>query len=133
MTGRKKKSMSHDPLLDLQNDTDVNHDAELSEHLRENPVNQINLGDNLTIQEVEQYLNSTRSTFDNGMKIVIDTSELQRIDGAGVQLLCAIYKEAANKNITLEWINTNDKLMTAVKSMGLAEIVKLEYSGQGIG
>jgi ABC-type transporter Mla MlaB component len=63
--------------------------------------NQLNFCANLTIQEVGEVSQSIKTIFDNGMPLTVDITDIQHIDTAGAQLLCAVFKESKNKNVAM--------------------------------
>lgn len=85
--------------------------------------NLIKLNENLTVKEVSGFNNSNKTIFDAGVNLSIDVSDLQRIDGAGIQLLCAIVKEANEKNISISWKGESQSLQDAIVQFGLVEIM----------
>jgi len=88
----------------------------------QNSDNKIKLGEFLTIQEVGELTNSIKTIFDSGIKVTIDASDVQRLDTAGVQLLCAIAKEAREKSISIVWESKSDTMRMAIKQLGLLEL-----------
>lgn len=86
----------------------------------------IKLGDCLTIQEVSELTLSLQNVFDSGLKIAIEANELQRIDGAGMQLLCVLFKEAESHDIEIGWSSESDIIRKSAIKMGLDNVLKLQ-------
>jgi anti-anti-sigma regulatory factor len=86
---------------------------------------QIKLKECLTIQEVSGMTHSIKTIFDSGMSLLIDVSDIQRIDGAGLQLLSAIVKEANDKMIDITWKGYSKAFNDAVLHYGLNKIINL--------
>jgi len=57
--------------------------------------------------------------------IEIDASNVERIDGTALQLLCALFNYAQQNNITINWIKPSDALMESAKTLGLQSVLKL--------
>ena len=57
--------------------------------------------------------------------IVLDASQLERIDGAGLQLMTAFFQEAAESGLSVSWKNPTDALINAVDLTGLKEVLQL--------
>jgi len=57
--------------------------------------------------------------------IVLDASQLERIDGAGLQLLTAFFQEADESGLSVSWRNPAAVLLNTADLMGLSEILHL--------
>jgi anti-anti-sigma regulatory factor len=68
--------------------------------------------------------NTIKTIFDSGNKIAIDVSNIQRIDGAGLQLLCVLVKEANEKDIAIAWKGESQSFRDAVSKCGLTDILR---------
>jgi len=55
-------------------------------------------------------------------QIIIDASEIQRIDTAGIQILAALVREASTQKNTLTWHNPSDELTTCAEHLGLSDM-----------
>jgi anti-anti-sigma regulatory factor len=96
--------------------------------MNENPsINEeiLALGESLTVQEVGSMMGGLRAALNAGGPIVIDAAELSQIDGAGVQLLCLLFKEAGERNIPCAWREHSLPLQQAVKQLGLSDELHL--------
>jgi ABC-type transporter Mla MlaB component len=87
--------------------------------------NKIELGENLTIQNLSELIVSVRRVFDMEGQINIDASKLERVDGAGLQLLCMLFKEAYKQHLTLAWVNATEPLCMAADIMGVTDHLQL--------
>ncbi|MCU7835508.1 MAG: STAS domain-containing protein [gamma proteobacterium symbiont of Taylorina sp.] len=65
-------------------------------------------------EQLSQLLNEHKS-------ILINAENIERIDGAGLQLLTAFFKEAKSLNISLEWQSCSEALKNSAKLSGLTE------------
>ncbi len=57
--------------------------------------------------------------------IVLDASQLERIDGAGLQLLTAFFQEAVESGLSVSWRNPADTLIYAANLTGLNDVLQL--------
>ena len=89
--------------------------------MSEDNSNRILLDHSLTIQEVGEVMMQSRSAFEEATEIHLDIGSLVHIDGAGMQLLCAIIKEARTQSISLKWTGESEPLKTVAQAMGVDE------------
>ena len=57
--------------------------------------------------------------------IVLDASQLERIDGAGLQLVTALFQEATESGLSVSWRNPTEALIYAADLTGLKEVLQL--------
>ncbi len=57
--------------------------------------------------------------------IVLDASQLERIDAAGLQLVTAFFQEAVESGLSVSWRNPTEALVYAADLTGLKEILQL--------
>jgi hemoglobin-like flavoprotein/ABC-type transporter Mla MlaB component len=62
---------------------------------------------------------------DKQQTIQIDASRVERIDGTALQLLCALFVEAENNNVSLQWVEPSQALLQAAKYSGLTSLLNL--------
>lgn len=60
-----------------------------------------------------------------GQPIFLDADKLERIDGAGAQLLLAFCRAAHARGITLVWQHVSGELSRVAEALGLAEVLGL--------
>jgi ABC-type transporter Mla MlaB component len=53
----------------------------------------------------------------------IDGHRVQRVDGAGVQLLCALFLTAARRNFAVTWRSTSASLLAAARVLGVEAVL----------
>ena len=88
-------------------------------------ANRVELDENLTIREASEALAKLRAAADLGTFITLDVSSLNRVDGAGVQLLCAVVKETDNQQLDLIWSGESNALKSAASQLGVTEFLRL--------
>ncbi len=88
--------------------------------------NTIKLGHNMTVQDMNRILNVMNEAFDKGNSLLLSAGDLIKIDGAGLQLLCAIFKEANTQHIDIKWESPSKALVYAANLYGVKEYLKLQ-------
>ncbi len=96
---KKNKSAQHNNSIDCRDLVDISM------------VNEIN-------QQLKDALNS-------GEAISINISNIERIDTAGAQMLCAFYQDAKSKKINFEWTLPSDIFLKSIEQLGLTEHLEI--------
>jgi len=58
-------------------------------------------------------------------EIDIDASEVERIDGSALQLLCALFSYAHQNDLVINWIKPSDSFIQSVNILGMQKILDL--------
>lgn len=66
------------------------------------------------------------SLLDSQQTIQIDASSVERIDGSALQLLCALFAQAENNGVSLQWLEPSDAFLQAAKYSGLTSVLNLQ-------
>ena len=120
--------MAHDPLADLEQDTadappeaasEAGEDVPEAAPAADTQAGGISLGDSLTIEEVGELRERLRAGLDLGGTLNIHAAEVEQVDAAGIQLLCAAARDARNQGLDLAWDGVSDRLQAAVRQLGL--------------
>ncbi len=88
----------------------------------------LDLGDVLVIADVLEWHQKIIAVFESGGEISIDGGRIEQIDGAGLQLLVAVIKEAVAKKVKVVWKDVSDTLYNAAAQLGLSGILLLDES-----
>lgn len=138
---KKKPVMSHDPLAELvDDDVDVSctqatatpdaEDAEVASpaeseqaSVEERTAGAFELPDSLTIADVGDVYADLKGRLAGNVSLTLDGSRVESIDGAGAQLLAVFMKEAAERQIGVQWIQVSDRLQQAVDQLGLSSVL----------
>lgn len=86
----------------------------------------VELGHNLTIADAEARKIDFMNIITDGVPVKLSAADVEQIDGAGVQLLAALFKDAALKHVSIEWGDVSPALQDAVKMLGLTEALKMQ-------
>jgi len=60
--------------------------------------------------------------------VEIDAEQVERVDGAVIQVFSAFFKEAKTKDLSVSWKNPSLALCTAAKLLGVSEVLNLPVS-----
>lgn len=85
----------------------------------------ISCGELLDISVVGQFHSQLKEAMAETNGIEISAAGLQRIDGAGIQLLVAFFKEADQLHIDVSWKDISDSLVNAASLLGVSEQLHL--------
>ena len=123
--------------IDYVEEVDV--EAEVIEQAESNEVNEPN--ESVEMQEGQPVLqlssiqdisksqalkNDIMALVNDTDEISIDGSEVERIDGSALQLLCALFDYAKNNSLTLHWIEPSDALIQSAEILGVQQLLELE-------
>ena len=84
------------------------------------------LPEQMSIQEVGELHAVLRDMLDTGGGIQLDASGVESVDGAGIQLLAAFFKEAVVHQISVEWAGVSATLVEAADVLGLRELLCID-------
>lgn len=77
----------------------------------------------LSITQTRDTYRQLNAALVRGQPIFLDADKLERIDGAGTQLLLAFCRAARARGLTLEWQHVSGELKRVAQSLGLAELL----------
>jgi len=69
--------------------------------------------------------NEMLTLFDTTSEIDINASEVERIDGSAMQLLCALFIFAEKNSYSINWLEPSDSLKQSINILGMQDIFKL--------
>ena len=87
---------------------------------------ELNLEDSLTIVEVGELHQVLLGMLNGVGTINLRGGEVIRVDGAGIQLLAALMKEAVQRQMQVRWVNSSTALRTAAAQLGLNRVLGLD-------
>ena len=90
------------------------------------PVSVIKLHVVQDIRKSQALKSEMLSIVNDADEIDIDASEVERIDGTALQLLCALFVYAKANSIVINWVNPADSLLDAARTIGLQNLLELE-------
>jgi anti-anti-sigma regulatory factor len=124
--GSSKSLMSHDPL--------AGHEAAPND-AAESPANvsptEVLLPSSLTIAEVGDIKRQFMTGLENARSLRIDCAALDVIDGAGLQLMAAVARTAAERQVELYWQSPPAMLEDNLALIGLGGFVTLAPPAPG--
>lgn len=86
----------------------------------------LDFGDTLVISNVQEWHQKIASVFDSADKIKLNGGSIEQIDGTGLQLVAAIIKEAAARNIEVTWSAVSETLRDSAAQLGLSTVLHLD-------
>lgn len=83
-------------------------------------------GDVLDISVVGQKHTEFKNALESKQAIEIAAGELQRIDGAGIQMLVALFRQAEQDQLEINWKGKSESLLEAASLLGLQKQLHLD-------
>jgi len=77
------------------------------------------------ISKSQALKNDMLTLINDNDEIDIHASEVERIDGSALQLLCALFNYAHQNNLVINWINPSDALLQSARILGVQKILEL--------
>jgi len=87
---------------------------------------EIKFQNQLGIQQVSDLKAELESAVSTGEGVLLNASEVDNIDTAGLQLLVAFVQHAALKKCTFEWKSPSDAFIETAKLTGLSAALQLD-------
>ena len=81
----------------------------------------IQLDDDLTISQVEAWFTRLEDESLVDTEVIIDASELVRVDASGLQLLLAFKKSCAKKNVAVALFNVPKTIQELIRVSGFSQ------------
>jgi len=88
-------------------------------------TSEITCGDVLDISAVGQMHAEFIGVFEKKQAIEISAGSLQKIDGAGVQMLVALFAQAERNQTEIKWKDTSAPLLDAAALLGVSKQLQL--------
>lgn len=85
----------------------------------------IDLGSSLTVTDVAEMYRRLAVRLAGPDALELDGSQMEMVDGAGLQLLLALFKQAAQDGYCITWLGASPALRRAARTVGLAEALQL--------
>ena len=86
----------------------------------------VDLGGSLNIADAEAKKIELAHILDDAVPVRLNGSDIDQCDGAGLQLLAAFFKDAAEKQVDVVWGDVSKMLHDSVTMMGLIKPLKME-------
>lgn len=129
-----KQVMSHDPLAGIEDGEleEAQQGSTAPEPLAEGELEAdiLLLPSSLTIADVTEYQAQLLRSLEQGGPSQIDGREIDAIDGAGLQLLCAFVKELSDKSLPVSWVGASEVLIDSAGRMGVVQTLQIDAEQQ---
>lgn len=83
------------------------------------------LASKLHISEVEGLTKELSALLDSSQQVYIDVSDVEAIDTASMQALCALQKSLAVTGSSINWVGNSKAFSTAADTLGVAEFLAI--------
>ena len=90
-----------------------------------NNVLNFSLGEVIDISMVNSLYDALKLLLNEANQVIIDASEVKRLDTAAMQLILCWYRESQSRNISVTWKNTEGVFNNSAKLLGLAKELQL--------
>ena len=110
---------------DNTSETTSDIDSRDNEMIDKNTM-ELHLEEHLTIQSAADLYEKMKLLFESDSAIEINASDVEMVDGAGLQLLAAFFKEAATCHLDINWKGTTGTLLNAAETVGMTELLGLK-------
>lgn len=84
------------------------------------------LGEVIDISEVNSLYDALKLLLNEASHVIVDASNVKRLDTAAFQLICSWYRETQTRNITVTWKNTDGVFRDSSDLLGVSSILSLE-------
>lgn len=75
------------------------------------------------LEEFNRFIQSEDFTSGNADVVLIDASNLEDLDGSGLQLLLSIYKTSKQRNLPFTMLGMTEEIVNLLKITGTREIL----------
>lgn len=129
---KKKPVMSHDPLSGLVDDVPELFKKSPDDHsgLRvacaDRALATIVLPESMTIADVGELQSLMVAVLESESDVSVDGSGVELVDGAGLQLLVAMFMAADKQGVTISWVGPSETLVEGATQVGLASVLGLK-------
>jgi anti-anti-sigma regulatory factor len=89
----------------------------------------VRLPGELTIAQSGEFYQRFAELVEQGRDIVLDGSDVSRIDASFIQLLYQVQRALAETSHSLKWVNTSEAITRSVKLLGMDEQLALADAG----
>ena len=104
--------------------TDEEEDNPLDEgQSKERSGEVISCGESLGISMLHELQDSMKQALASGLPVEIDASAVERVDAAGLQLLCAFVRDAASSGREIRWSGITGALAASARLLDLHNLL----------
>lgn len=111
--------------IEVASHTDTSTSARPLENTIQASTTRIDLGSRVDITRVGELKGELTAALNLGTSLLLVADQIERIDGAGLQLLLATTRKAEDQRLTVEWQQPSIALMEAATVSGLIQPLRL--------
>ncbi len=93
---------------------------------KQNDAGTVIFDDSLDITLVAGYFEQFSQLLNEQKSIILNGADIERVDGAGLQLLAAFFKSAELLQISVQWQGVSDSLKHGAEISGLTGVLALD-------
>ena len=82
--------------------------------------------ESLTIAAVADLQGELKTALETHSEIVLNGSDVETADTAGLQLLCAFFMDTSAQDINIRWDNASQALRNSAEQIGVSGIIQLD-------
>jgi len=90
------------------------------------PVTVVHCEETMDITIAETFYSTLQSAVASEQPIIIDASQIERIDAAMLQMFCALFTDPVANKHGIVWRNPSDNLIESAELMGLDNYLDLK-------
>jgi ABC-type transporter Mla MlaB component len=94
------------------------------------PALMVALASNCVVKDAAAFKVSLCAVADSDEPVVLDAGNVERIDTATIQLLCAFVRERVDRNRTVVWQGASAALIEAARLLGVQALLALPAGGE---
>jgi len=131
-TATKQQLIHHDPFEEIEasgekaDQQPQSDDATASSQAVEPQQQSFDLGLSLTIEDVERQKKALMALIVEGVGVHLDGENVEQVDGAGLQLLAAFFREVDERELEISWAEVSKPLYEAVQLVGLKDALNMQ-------
>lgn len=85
----------------------------------------VDCGKTLEVSRCRQFRDSLKAALESGQSVAIDVSSIERIDAAGLQLLCAFMRKAQQCQRSVRWREPSTAFTHSARLLDLSRYLNL--------
>ena len=90
-----------------------------------NKMTIVNCEPTVDITVVDELFGHLKKALEEKHVVEVEGAQIERIDGAVLQLFAAFFREAKQQDIQVGWKTTSEALCSAARLLGLTEVLEL--------
>ncbi len=133
---KKKEMIADDPLAWLEDEDgqegnelsaeSASTDTNIASKIKTGDVQDLDLGDNLNIRDIEDLHQSLSSSLEDKKEVSLNASNVQKADAVSLQMLAAFYQSGPALGINIKWSGCSENFRQSSELLGLVETLGID-------